>query len=222
MLDSQDPEKLFRIEVRAITKEAEGVFLVSFDKKFDFKAGQVVALTTDLSIPPRLYSIASGEDEIYIRILFNIVPEGVLTTQLSKFKSGNHIYIGKPFGGFIGTNEPAYWIAAGTGIAPFASMFYSDESQDKILIHGGRTLDSFYFENDFRKCFGDNYIRCCSREKGNGVYEGRLTKYLNSKENFPKNYKYYLCGSSEMVVETRDILLSKEIPFENIIAEIYF
>lgn len=34
--------------------------------------------------------------------------------------------------------------------------------------------------------------------------------------------KYYLCGSADMVVEARDILISKGIPFGNIISEIYF
>jgi ferredoxin--NADP+ reductase len=34
--------------------------------------------------------------------------------------------------------------------------------------------------------------------------------------------KYYLCGSAEMVVESREILISKGIPFNNIVAEIYF
>ena len=65
-------------------------------------------------------------------------------------------------------------------------------------------------------------MRCCSQEKGEGVYEGRLTDYLKSLNNLPLNYKYYLCGSAEMVVETRDILIGKGIAFEQIIAEIYF
>ena len=34
--------------------------------------------------------------------------------------------------------------------------------------------------------------------------------------------KYYLCGSAEMVVECREILLGKGIAFSNIVAEIYF
>jgi len=34
--------------------------------------------------------------------------------------------------------------------------------------------------------------------------------------------KYYICGSADMVVEARDILISKGIPFGSIISEIYF
>ena len=38
----------------------------------------------------------------------------------------------------------------------------------------------------------------------------------------PVDRKYYLCGSAEMVVGTRDILISKNVPYDAIIAEIYF
>jgi len=69
---------------------------------------------------------------------------------------------------------------------------------------------------------GSNYIRCCSAESGNGVYEGRLTQYISEQQSLPKDKKYYICGISEMVVETRDILINKGIPYENITAEIYF
>jgi len=34
--------------------------------------------------------------------------------------------------------------------------------------------------------------------------------------------RYYLCGSAEMVVQVRDILISKDIPFQNIVSETYF
>lgn len=182
----------------------------------------MVAITVDLKDEPRLYSIASGEQEKEVRILFNVVPEGKLTSQMAKLKCGDKIYVSQPFGNYTGSAEPAYWIAAGTGIAPFASMFYSGLGTNKVVIHGGRTLNSFYFNEDFETSLGENYVRCCSQEKGSGVYEGRLTAYLRSLQNLPSHYKYYLCGSAEMVVETRDILIGKGIPFEQIIAEIYF
>jgi ferredoxin/flavodoxin---NADP+ reductase len=219
---SEAKYELIQSEVVNLKKISDGVFVLSYKRKCNFKAGQVVAITVDKEDEPRLYSIASGEQEDEVRILFNVVPEGKLTTQLSELTKGQYIYVSESFGKFTGSAEPAYWIAAGTGIAPFASMFHSNLAKDKTLIHGGRTLDSFYFRDVFEKAFGDNYIRCCSQEKGLGVYEGRLTNYLKSLENLASTHNYYLCGSAEMVVETRDILIHKGIPFNQIIAEIYF
>jgi ferredoxin--NADP+ reductase len=65
-------------------------------------------------------------------------------------------------------------------------------------------------------------VRCCSQQEGNGVFAGRVTQYLEDAEDLPMDQKYYLCGSAEMVVESREILISKGIPFNNIVAEIYF
>jgi len=38
----------------------------------------------------------------------------------------------------------------------------------------------------------------------------------------PADIKYYLCGKALMVVETRDILIERGVPFSNILSEIYF
>ncbi len=199
-----------------------GVFILSFKKEFSFSAGQVIGITDNPSVPPRLYSIASGENEPAIRILFDIKNDGYLTPKLSRLKEGDTLYITGPSGKFTGDSLPAFWIAAGTGIAPFASMFYSGLWLNKTLVHGARTLDRFYFEEDLQPVLNENYIRCCSSEKGNGVWEGRLTEYLLTREFLPPGRKYYLCGSAEMVVRTRDILIEKGIPYDAIAAEIYF
>ena len=201
---------------------APEVFVLSIHKEVEFQPGQVIGLTLDLKEEPRMYSICSGTRDGSLQVLYNVKKDGFLTPRLGKYRKNDRIWISRPFGSFLGTMEPAYWIAAGTGIAPFLSMFRSGQGSGKVLIHGGRRLDSFYFEDEFMPYLRDHYIRCCSQEKGRGVYEGRLTQYLREQPVLPPGHKYYLCGMAEMVVETRDILISKGIPFENILAEIYF
>ena len=202
---------------------APGVYVLSFHREHTFVAGQVVGISTRKGHEPRLYSIASGTRDEMIRLLYNVKPGGELSPTLPELKPGDTLYVSAPFGSFYGTAKPAVFIASGTGIAPFASMLRSGLHKDKMLIHGGRTLDSFYFGNELQDLLGkDNYIRCCSQERGDGVYEGRLTRYLAEQGSLPADRKYYLCGLAQMVVETRDLLISKGIPYENIIAEIYF
>ena len=203
-------------------KIAKDVFLLRLKEKDEFIAGQFIALAMELKGTSRLYSIASGTSEQYMDLLYDIKPEGLLTPKMQKLQKGDKVYISKPFGSFLGDEKPAWWIAAGTGIAPFASMFFSGLIQNKILIHGGKTKNSFYFEKDFLPAMGENYVRCCSRETGEGLYNGRLTKYLSELNEIPADQKYYLCGSVEMVVDVRDILISRGIPYSNILAEIFF
>jgi ferredoxin--NADP+ reductase len=101
-------------------------------------------------------------------------------------------------------------------------MFRSGLRADKTLIHGGRFTHSFFFEKEFDPILKGKYIRCCSQEEGEGLYNGRLTRYLQDIEIFPEDCRYFLCGSPEMVVEVRDLLIDKGVAFNKIVAEIYF
>lgn len=213
---------LKKYAVKSNTEIAPGVFVLKYQRDFTFVPGQVVGITLDTDKPPRMYSIASGMQDEDIWILFNIRPEGELTPPLSAVKTGDEIFATVPSGNFFGTAKPSTWIASGTGIAPFVSMWRSGIRKDKILIHGGRFLYSFYFQDEFLDELGDDFIRCCSQESGEAVYHGRLTQWLIEIPELPPERKYYLCGSAEMVVDTRDILIDKGIPYENILAEIYF
>ncbi len=198
-----------------------GVHLISFERDFNFLPGQVVKIALDHKNPPRIYSICSGNKESEIRILFNIKEDGILTPILASMIPGEKILVSKPYGSFLGTLESAWLIATGTGIAPFYSMFMSGLKKNKKLLHGVRELNQFYFEDELEWGMGDNYIRCCSQESSCDVFPGRVTDYLNSVSELP-DVKYYLCGKALMVVDVRDLLISRGVPFENILAEIYF
>ena len=199
-----------------------GIFLIGFKRTFEFAAGQVIGIAIKENDARRLYSICSGEKEDEIRILYKRVEEGYLTPQLSDLEAGDGIWITAAGGEFTGDRKPAVWIASGTGIAPFYSMLRSGLGEHKILLHGNRYLEQFHFYDEFLEALGDNYIRCCTGETGDGVYPGRVTAYLRDRQELDPALKYYLCGSAEMVVETRDILISKGVPFGHIISEIYF
>lgn len=213
---------LVPVVVDRLNEIAPDVYILEFIRFFDFEPGQVIKLAWTKDMEPRLYSIASGVKARTIQLVFNVVNDGTLTPMLAKIKPGDQLLASKAFGKFVCDNSQAWWIAAGTGIAPFASMFRSGMKDNKVLIHGGKFKDSFYFSEEFEPALKDNYIRCSSQEKVDGAYHGRLTNYLRELDELPTDAVYYLCGSSEMVVETRDILISKGIKFRQIIAEIYF
>jgi len=221
-MSSSNNHQLTQVSILSSEELSEGLFLISFKRTFDFLAGQVIGITLREDDARRLYSICSGEKEEEVRILYKVVDEGYLTPQLSDLESGDTFWITPPGGEFTGTPEPAVWIATGTGIAPYYAMFRSGLGHNKILIHGNRYLEQFQFYEEFREIMGNNYIRCCSAETDTEVYTGRVTNYLEEQSDLDPALKYYLCGSADMVVETRDLLISKGIPFHQIISEIYF
>ena len=207
----------------AFTEEVSpGIFMFGFPRDFEFQAGQVIGIALVEDGPRRLYSICSGEDDEEVWILYNVIEEGYLTPRLADLEAGDTIWITEPRGEFTCHEEKAVWIATGTGIAPFYSMLRSGKADGKVLIHGNRYLEQFHFYDDFQSALGKAYIRCCSGESADGVFYGRVTRYLAGRPVLEPGLKYYLCGSAEMVVDTRDILIEQGIPFDQIISEIYF
>lgn len=216
------PFELKEVTVTGNEEISSGVHLISWERNDDFYPGQVVKIAADLTMAPRIYSICSGNDEPEIKVLFNVKEEGLLTPWLAGVIPGMKIWATKPYGSFKDDTKPAWWIATGTGIAPFYSMFRSGMSKNKTLIHGVRHLNQFYFEDELEWSMGDRYVRCCSHEQSCNVFPGRITKYLEEIKELPTEINYYLCGKALMVVEVRDLLISRGVPYQNILAEIYF
>jgi ferredoxin/flavodoxin---NADP+ reductase len=214
--------EFYPVKITHIIELSPGVFMISWKRTISFVPGQVVKIAVNLEMPPRIYSICSGDKDEDMSILFNINPDGYLTPRLASVTQGTEIWISKPYGSFTDDNHPAFWIAAGTGIAPFYSMVRSGLGIHKKLIHGARYLSQFYFKDELEAAMGDNYIRCCSSEDSPNAFRGRITEFITRINELPRDFKYYLCGGGSMVVEVRDLLIDKGIPYSNILSEIYF
>ena len=197
-------------------------YLLEISKNIEFTAGQFVAISLPNLEDKRLYSIASGEQDSTLKILYEVVPDGLLTKQLCQLKAGDRVTVSEPMGRFLPTHGKALWIATGTGIAPFISMLRSGYGNDKTLLHGSRTVEGFFFQDQFTLSMGDSYLRFCTTETAPGIISGRLTHHLKQMDGLDPDILYYLCGSNQMVVDVREILINKGIPYENIKAEIYF
>jgi ferredoxin-NADP reductase len=215
-------KETFKVKVISNDEISDGVFILETEKTANFLPGQVVAVAMHPDDNLRLYSLASGPEAPVFRILYDIKPLGQLTPVMANLKSGEYIYISKPFGRFTDQGQAAWWIATGTGIAPFVSMMEAGQSANKMLLHGARYINQFYFSDAFEKNMGNRYLRFSTKESGDNVIHGRLTHFLKETDKASPDLKYYICGSAEMVVEARDILIGKGVPFDHIIAEIYF
>lgn len=197
------------------------VFFLGVERRVDFLPGQTVKIGLDDSEPPRIYSICSGNQDDKLKVLYNIKEDGSLTPQLAHLQPGDTIDLSEPGGTFIGTHDPALWIATGTGIAPFYSMLRSGMGENKVLVHGARFANQFYFSRDWKNALAENYHRCCSGEDSEGAHRGRVQGVLQSIE-VSNGWKVYICGQAQMCVEVRDLLIARGVPFGNIVVEIYF
>ncbi|MFB6317329.1 ferredoxin--NADP reductase [Saccharicrinis sp. FJH54] len=213
---------LKKVKILEQIQLSQQAFLLKTERIFDFKPGQSVAVTVSDDIPPRLYSVCSGLNRNYIGILYKVVNNGTLTPRLSALKTNDILHMSEPLGSFVHGTESGFWIASGTGIAPFISMLESGITQPVKLLYGAGTGDETYFGSFLHDKLGNRFVPCITREEVSGSYQGRITQWLKEAQNLPMNIKYYLCGSPEMVVDVRDILIEKGVEFRNIASEIYF
>jgi ferredoxin--NADP+ reductase len=221
-LEKENKSVLVPVRITGNIEISPNVYVISWRRREDFSPGQVIKIAADMLEPPRIYSICSGNNEEDLSILFNVKPDGKLTPRLALMTPGDEIFVSKPYGSFHCDDSPAFWISTGTGIAPFHSMICSGNHGHKILLHGASFPNQFYFKEFLQKMMGDRYIRCCSREREGDHFPGRVTDYLLSLPELPKAYKYYLCGQALMVVEVRDLLIQRGVPYDQIFAEIFF
>lgn len=200
----------------------QGVYLLSFNRWFDFKPGQVVSIRINNQMAGRLYSICSSSKNSEAQILYKVRPEGLLTPNLATLKEGDTVQVSEPFGDFINQNTPSVFIATGTGIAPFMSMMLSGCKLPEKIIYGTSDSKFVNFDSQITELIGsDNFVKCISRHNNSDSYFGRVTDYVDSTTDL-KNIMYYLCGNPNMVVDVRDLLIKKGVSFNNIMSEIYF
>lgn len=212
---------LFPVDVTRLEPAGPDAWTVYWKRSFDFVPGQVVALSILPQGPQRLYSLATGCQEPEAGVLFNLAPGGWLTPQLAGVSPGHRIYCSEPFGSFLGRPGPAVWVANGTGVAPFLSMVRSGLVEHKRLVHGARTRGTFYGQEVLAPALGEAYHRCASADSGPGLLPGRLTSFLDGR-TWEVDRPFYLCGSAGMIVEARDILIRRGVPFKHILSEVYF
>lgn len=206
-----------------IRKLTEHTFVLSLPKsRFKFVAGQHVSLSITGDYQSREYSIYSAEEGENLEVLVKEVEGGYFSPKLKHLKVGDMVEVHGPFGKF-GLDEKNknthkhVFIASGTGIAPFHSMVKSNPELNYHLIHGVRYAEEGYEKETYEN---EKYTLCTSRDKS-GDYNGRVTDYLK-KTKFDKNTCFYLCGNSDMIFDSMEILSDKGFGRENITVEVYF
>lgn len=219
--DIKIDESFYKVEeIRQLTDETFSLVLPK--ARFAFKAGQHISLGIYGDYQSREYSIYSGINDDHLEVLVKEVENGYFTPKLRKLKVGDLVEIHGPFGSFGIDSKNAetgkfVFIASGTGIAPFRSMVHTYPEIDYTLIHGVRYSTEDYDRHEYP---GDRYILCSSRDT-KGTFRGRLTGYLKNC-TFAAETQFFLCGNSDMIFDSLEIL--KEMGFERdqIHCEVYF
>jgi ferredoxin/flavodoxin---NADP+ reductase len=217
---TQTEVKHYVQQVRHLTDSA---FVLKLNRNnLKFRAGQYIMLGIKGDYNTREYSIYNGERDNYFEVLVKEVHDGYLTKKLKSLKPGDEIDFDGPLGAFVLTDEDIqnhkfYFIASGTGISPFRSFVKSYPDLDYTLLHGIRFGNESYDKTDYP---AERYISCVSRDS-TGNFQGRITDYLKNHQ-LDTSRLVYLCGNSNMILDSIEILKAQGFTREQIHAEIYF
>ncbi|MEZ5797474.1 MAG: ferredoxin--NADP reductase [Paracoccaceae bacterium] len=212
-------------------------FRVSRPASLRFRSGEfvMIGLLDDKGKPLlRAYSIASPSWDEELEFYSIKVPDGPLTSRLQHIKVGDEIILRpKPVGTLVVDallpGKHLWFLATGTGIAPFASLMRDPEVYEKfeqvIMMHTCRTVAELEYGRQLVENLKDDpligemvagklvYYPTCTREEFHHM--GRVTDNLASGKVFadlglpkmdPEHDRAMVCGSLAFNVDVKAIL----------------
>lgn len=199
----------------------ENVFKLETERpNLNIVAGQCFNLGVPGASINREYSMYSGSGEPSLVFLIRAIDNGLVSSKLQKMLPGDEIEIDGPYGEFRipldKRRSKFFFIASGTGIAPFHSFVKTYPDIDYTIIHGIRYSNETYDANDYEV---GRYIPCIS-SNCHGE-SSRVTDYLKYNHP-PDDALFYLCGNRNMIIDTVEILLSLGIGGNQIVSEVFF
>ena len=148
---------------------------------------------------------------------------------------GDQVNLSGPYGQFVlrtWEDKPLVMLAAGTGLAPLASMvkhaLQNEQYEGHITLYAGaRTPDELYDIEEFRELaeeFSEQFTfhPCVSGAEVEGYRHGRVNDVMSADFDRLGGYQAYICGSPGMVESTLKSLMAKRLFPRDIFHEDFF
>jgi len=218
--------KKYPASVVAISNYVNGVYTIeleSLEKPFRYEPGQFLHLTVDEYDPAgqwpdsRCFSIQSNPSEKNIKITFSV--KGKYTRKMEKaLKKGSILWLKLPYGNMFSqphNKENTVFIAGGTGITPFLSLFThgSFNQYKKPKIYLGFKSKLFNIFNEELTLINSSCVTI--------QYED-IEGILDINEIFIKNgtkSSYFISGPPTMIKEFRQNLISYGVPLDSVLTD---
>jgi ferredoxin--NADP+ reductase len=212
-------------------------FRTTRDPSFRFRNGEFTMIGIEVEGKPlvRAYSVVSANYDEELEFFSIKVQNGPLTSRLQHLKVGDPILVGKkPTGTLVLDNllpgENLYLLGTGTGLAPFMSIIKDPETYERfrkvVLVHGCRQVAELAYGDTITQglpqdeLLGEMISACLvyyptvTREPFRNT--GRITDLMRSGKLFEdvglppmsiERDRFMLCGSPEMIRDTRELLI---------------
>src|SRR3989338_5683152 len=219
--------KKYRSEVVSVDNPVDGIRTVTLrplEKSYKYNPGQFLHLALDEYDPARpwpesrCFSMQSSPDEEKIKITF--AAKGKFTERMAlELVQGKVIHVKLPYGDLFSVEhdmERSVFVAGGTGITPFLSLFTSkafSSYREPKLYFGVRNLSHHLYAADLEKAKEINpsfQLKLLNEEK-----DGRLEIQNIFTGNGPAAV-YFISGPPAMIKSFKSSLMGNGVPAVNI------
>lgn len=190
-------------------------FVLEKPEGFQYRPGQSAHISINKDgwkNKVRPFTFTSLNDWPFLEFIIKIYDdrEGV-TSQLGKLNAGAELILHDVFG-TIEYKGPGIFIAGGTGITPFISIFralyLSGNVRNVGLIYSNHSRDDIILGQELYQILGAAYINVLTREGVIGFKERRIDRAFLAQtiQNFDQ--RFYVCGPIEFTEDITDILVN--------------
>jgi ferredoxin-NADP reductase len=221
--------KKYKSELIAINNPFEGIFTLEFKSlngKYKYQPGQFLHIALDFDYDgsgqwpeSRCFSMQSNPKEENIKITYVI--KGQFTKLMEQnLRIGSEVWLKLPYGDLftqLHNKENTVFIAGGTGITPFLSLFTHDSFNEYVNPHiylGFRSKDYNIYEEEInRMCNAFKFIKLFY-ENSDGVVDIEHIFSENGKTSI-----YFISGPPVMIKIFKKQLISKGVPSTQILTD---
>lgn len=201
-------------------------FIVEKPPEYVFVPGQGTEVAINLpewKDKLRPFTFTNLNSQNYLEFMVKIYParKGV-TYQLGKTNAGAELIIGEPFGA-ITYKGPGVFLAGGSGITPFLSIFRhlykAQQLRGNKLIYSNRTVEDVILFQELQKMLKTDLIPFFSHENKIGFGYNRIDRnYLIAAIKDFSQF-FYLCGPDAFVKDLSKILMDLGANLESLVVE---
>lgn len=218
------------VKIKSIKKVTHDVLQIVTEKPpaYRFVSGQA----TDVSInntawkdKKRPFTFTCLPDNNYIEFTIKTYPSHQsVTNQLLQLNKDDELILHDVFGDIAYKGEGIF-IAGGTGVTPFISIFRYLQSQNEIgnnkLIFANKTKADIILEEEFKSLLDENFINVLSDEKVDGYANGYITEDFLKANIGDLNKNFYVCGPPPMMDAIEKMLANLHVNKKLIIKEAF-
>lgn len=195
------------IEARFITHDVKK-FVLEKPEEFDFIPGQ--AVNVSINLPEwkdqlRPFSFTNLRKDRFLEFMIKIYSDhNGVTHMLGRVNAGDELILHDVFGA-IQFSKPGVFIAGGTGITPFMSIFKELYSINKLrgnrLIYANKTVEDIIAGQDLVRMFKADFVNVLTRQNVIGFVGKRIDRNFLIENIIDFSQHFYICGPDDFVTD---------------------